>query len=518
MQACRNAGMQKTNIFVPMNPFKKLAGQTAIYGIPSILVRFLNYLLVPLYTYGLLTQQEYGVVNLFYSYTALLMVILTYGMETAFFRFSETEPDKNRVYSTGLISLSITSGAFLILVSLFPKTIAGWIDYPDYPDFIVWFAWIMALDTIAAIPFARLRALNRPVYFAMIKSVNIFSYILLNLFFLLLCPYLYEQLKGTGGEKVIGFIYRSDWTIEYIFIANLMASVITVIILLPQVFHLKWVLDLRLWKRMLIYSLPLMLAGMAGIINETVDRILLRYLLPLSPADAEAQVGIYSACYKIAVLMVLFIQAYRFAAEPFFFSQMKNMDARQVYARVMDFFVIIVTTIFLVTMLFLDLIFIRFTGPDFRSARAVIPVLMLAKLFLGVYYNLSIWYKLTGKTMWGALITIIGAVITIGLNVILIPLSSEYLIHGYLGSAYATLACYTVMMLLGYLIGQKYYPIGYNLKKFFGYVGLSVILYGVNEWINPVSPLGEVSLGIVLLAIFLVVVWKVERPTSFRLS
>jgi O-antigen/teichoic acid export membrane protein len=499
-----------------MNPFKKLAGQTAIYGIPSILVRFLNYLLVPLYTYGLLTQQEYGVVNLFYSYIALLMVILTYGMETAFFRFSETETDKSRVYSTGLISLIISSTAFLILVSLFSSTIAGWIDYPQYSNYVIWFAWIMALDVIAAIPFARLRALNRPIFFAVIKSVNVFTYIFFNVFFLVLCPYLYEQMKDTGGEKVIGLIYRPDWTIEYIFIANLIASIVTVIMLLPQVFHLKWILDLRLWKRMLLYSLPLMIAGMAGIVNETVDRILLRYLLPLSPADAEAQVGIYSACYKIAVLMVLFIQAYRFAAEPFFFSQMKNQDAKQVYARVMDYFVIAVSGIFLVTMLFLDTVFIRLTGPGFRSARAVIPVLMLAKLFLGVYYNLSIWYKLTGKTMWGALITIIGAAVTIGLNILLIPLSSAWLIHGYLGSAYATLACYTVMMILGYLIGQKFYPIPYNLKKFFGYVGLALLLYAISEWINPGFLLARFSLSFVLMAVFLWVVWLVERPTVVK--
>jgi O-antigen/teichoic acid export membrane protein len=500
-----------------MNPFKKLAGQTAIYGIPSILVRFLNYLLVPLYTYGLLTQQEYGVVNLFYSYTALLMVILTYGMETAFFRFSETEPDKNRVYSTGLISLLISSMVFLVPVTLFSKTIASWIDYPGYPNYIVWFAWILALDVVAAIPFARLRALNRPIFFAVIKSVNIFTYILLNLFFLLLCPYLYKQMKGTGAETILSFIYRPDWTIEYIFIANLLASIVSILMLLPQVFNLKWVLDLRLWKRMLIYSLPLMIAGMAGIINETVDRILLRYLLPLSPADAEAQVGIYSACYKIAVLMVLFIQAYRFAAEPFFFSQMKNQDAKQVYARVMDYFIITVTGIFLVTMLFLDTVFIRLTGPDFRSARAVIPVLMLAKLFLGVYFNLSIWFKLTGKTLWGALITIIGAMITIGLNIFLIPLSSGYLIHGYLGSAYATLACYTVMMVLGYLIGQKYYPIPYNLKKFFGYTGLVLALYAISEWINPGSFFAEIALSTLLLAIFAGVILLVEKPVVLKI-
>jgi len=495
-----------------MNPIKKLAGQTAIYGIPSILGRFLNYLLVPLYTYGLLTQQEYGIVNLFYSYIALLMVILTYGMETAFFRFSETEQDKKRVYSTGLLSLIITSSVFLLLTNLFPKTIASWISYPDSPNFIIWFAWIMALDVLAAIPFARLRANNRPILFATIKAANIFTYVFFNLFFLLLCPYLHKEFGNTVAGGFIDLFYRPDWVIEYIFISNLLASVLTLVLLLPQVTGLKWILDKNLWGKMLIYSLPLMLAGMAGIVNETVDRILLRYLLPLSPADAEAQVGIYSACYKIAILMVLFIQAYRFAAEPFFFAQMKNKDAKLVYARIMDYFIIAVSMIFLMTMLFLDTIFIRLTGPGFRSARNVIPVLMLAKLFLGIYFNLSIWYKLTGKTLWGALLTIIGAVITIGLNIYWIPLSSDHLIFGYYGSAWATFFCYTTMMILGYLLGQKYYPIPYNLKKFFGYIGLTVGLYFVSRFIQTDSWFLNVGSGLILLAAFVAVVWVVEKP------
>lgn len=496
-----------------MNPFRKLAGQTAIYGIPSILVRFLNYLLVPLYTYGLLTQQEYGVVNLFYSYTALLMVILTYGMETAFFRFSETESEKSTVYSTGLISLLVSSLLFLALAMIFPRTIAGWIAYPQFPQYVVWFAWIMALDAITAIPYARLRALNRPVWFATVKSVNMAVNILFNLFFLLLCPYLKKHAPDSFIETVVDLVYRSDWTIEYIFISNLLASIVTLILLLPQVSGLKWRFDPGLWKRMLVYSLPLMVAGMAGIVNETVDRILLRYLLPGTPAEAEAQVGVYSACYKIAVLMVLFIQAYRFAAEPFFFSQMKNQDARVVYARVMDYFIISVTTIFLVTMLFLDTVFIRLTGPEFRSARAVIPVLMVAKMFLGIYYNLSIWFKLTGKTLWGAFITLAGAAVTIGLNFLLIPLSQDFIIHGYLGSAYATLACYALMMVLGYLTGQRYYPIRYNLKKFFGYTGLALALFFLNEWLNPEGFTASVLLSLLLLTGFGLTVWRIERAT-----
>lgn len=498
--------------FAGMNPFRRLAGQTAIYGIPSILGRFLNYLLVPLYTYGLLTQQEYGIVNLFYSYIALLMVVLTYGMETAFFRFSETESNKGKVYSTALISLAVSSSVFLVLTNLFPATIARWIDYPRFPQYIVWFAWILALDVMAAIPFARLRALNRPMWFAAIKTTNILVNILLNLLFLVLLPYLHSHHADTSLGNVILLIYNPEWSIEYIFIANLLASLLTLLLLLPQVVHLKWSFDFALWGRMLVYALPLMVAGMAGIVNETIDRILLRYLLPLSPADAEIQVGIYSACYKIAVLMVLFIQAYRFAAEPFFFSQMKNKDAKLVYARVMDYFIIAVSLIYLVTMLFLDTVFIRLTGPEFRGAREVIPILMLAKLFLGVYFNLSIWFKLTGKTIWGALITLVGAIVTISLNFIWIPLSPAHPIHGYIGSAWATFACYAVMMVLAYLIGQKYYPIPYNVKKFFGYLGLSVMLYFISHWLQPEGMFPAISLNLLLLAMFAITVWLVERP------
>ena len=493
-----------------MNPLKRLAGQTAIYGIPSILGRFLNYLLVPLYTYGILTQGEFGIVNIFYSYTALLMVILTYGMETAFFRFSETETDKQKVYSTGLISILASTAAFLLFVNLLPGTVARWLQYEQYRNVIVWFSWIIALDVLSAIPFARLRALNRPIWFSVIKTVNIFTLVLLNLFFLLLCPYLFQHYAHTSLGSLITLIYRPGWTIEYIFIANLIASLLTLVLLLPQVFHLKWKFDTALWKRMILYSLPLMIAGMAGIVNETIDRILLRYLLPLSPADAEAQVGIYSACYKIAVLMVLFIQAYRFAAEPFFFSQMKNKDARLMYARIMDYFVIVVSVIFLVTMLFLDTVFIYLTGPKFREARAVIPVLMLAKLFLGVYFNLSIWFKLTGKTLWGAVITLAGMTVTLTLNLIWIPRSPDHFFHGYYGSAWATFFCYATMMVLAYLTGRKYYPIPYNLKKFAGYIGFALLLYGISTQIHLEHFIPAIGFNLLLVAIFGVIVWIVE--------
>ena len=498
-----------------MNPIKRLAGQTAIYGIPSIVTRFLNYLLVPLYTYGILSPAEYGVVNVFYAYSALLMVILTYGMETAFFRFSETHPNRKMVFSTGLTSILFTSTIFLALTTSFSTTIADWIDYSNYSIFVVWFAWILALDAITAIPFARLRADNRPGRFALVKSVSILSNIIFNLFFLLFCPWIIHHYGDSYLGELINLFYRPDWAVEYIFISNLLASIITLVMLLPQILKMNWAFDFTLWRKMLLYALPLLIAGMAGIVNETFDRLLLRYLLP--PDIAEAQVGFYSACYKIAILMVLFVQAYRYAAEPFFFAMMKDKDAKVVYARVMDYFIITVSLIFLVTMLYLDYIFIYFIGPEFRSARGVIPILMMAKLFLGIYFNISIWYKLTGKTMWGALITIVGMIVSVGLNIYWIPLSADHLIFGYIGSAWATFFCYSTMMVLGYLIGQRYYPIPYNLKKIGGLLGLTALIYIASRFLAVESTFLGILINTSLFILYLVVVALVERKEVISL-
>ena len=327
---------------------------------------------------------------------------------------------------------------------------------------------------IAAIPFAKLRAQNKAKRFAAINMANICINIGLNLFFIILCPVILAHNSDGILARAIHLIYRSDWGIEYIFISNLVASIITLLLLLPQMIRIKWKIDPELWKRMFFYAFPLLFAGMAGIINETFDRIMLRYLLPGSAAMATYQVGIYAACYKISILMTIFIQAYRYAAEPFFFSKSRDKDARVVYARIMDYFIIIVSLIFLVTMVYLDdFIMPILVGKDYWEGKIVIPVLMLANLFLGVYYNLSIWYKLTGKTSWGAWLSVIGAVITLVLNFWWIPRSADHLIHGYYGSAWATLICYGSMMVLSYLIGQKHFPVKYNLVKFFGYLGLS---------------------------------------------
>jgi O-antigen/teichoic acid export membrane protein len=500
-----------------MTAIKRLAGQTAIYGIPSVLGRILGYLLVPLYT-AVFHAGDYGTVSVFYAYTSFLMVILTYGMETTFFRFNELEQDKEKVFSTAIISLIISSVLFLGVILYFARDVARWIDYADHPQYVRWFAWILAIDSICAVPFAYLRAKNRPARFAWIKMTNITINIVLNLFFLVLCPFVLHHSRDSFSGHLILSFYRQHWGIEYIFVSNLVASGITLVMLLPQVLEVKWKVNKDLWKKMLFYAFPLLFAGMAGIVNETFDRLLLRYLLPKD--ISTFQVGVYAACYKISILMTIFIQAYRYAAEPFFFAQAKEKNAKEVYAKIMDYFIIVVSLIFLVTMLYLDdfILPMLVRRKEYWEGRGVIPVLMMANLFLGVYYNLSIWYKLTAKTSWGAWLSLIGAVITLALNFWWIPLSSDHLIYGYYGSAWATFICYGAMMILSYLIGQKYFPVKYNLVKFAGYLGLSVLLYAVSSVVKPDLALLRIGFHSFLLMLFLGIAYLVEKPKLITVS
>lgn len=494
-----------------MTAIKRLAGQTAIYGIPSIGGRILNYLLVPLYT-ALFDPEAYGNVSVFYAYSAFLAIVLTYGLETTFFRFNEHEPEKNKVFNIALISIIISTTIFLSLVLPFSGNIASWIDYPEHPEYVRWFAWMLALDALTAIPFARLRAQNKPVKFAFIRMVNILVNIGLNLFLLLLCPFILSRYPDGASAAFISSFYNPSWGIEYIFISNLIASLVTVIMLLPQILVVRWSVNSKLWKKMLIFAFPLLFAGMAGIVNETFDRLLLRYLLPED--ISTYQVGVYAAMYKISILMTIFIQAYKYAAEPFFFAQSVQKDARDTYARIMDYFIIIVSAIFLGTMLYLDdfILPLLVRNDEYWAGKGVVPVLLMANLFLGVYYNLSIWYKITGKTSWGAWLSLFGAIITITLNFWWIPLSTEHLIHGYYGSAWATFICYGSMMILSYLIGQRYYPVKYNLRKFAGYLSLSVILYVISTVVKPELFAAGVVFHTFLLMIFAAVVYIVEKP------
>ena len=484
-----------------MNPFKKLAGQTAIYGIPTIVGRMLNYLLVPLFTY-IFSTSEYGVVTEMYAYSSVFLIILTYGMETALFRFSQTEDDKDKVYSTACISIILSSVIFITLACIFAAPISNAINYPDNREYIIWFSLILGTDALCSIAFAKLREQNRAKKFAVIKSINIAVNILLNVFFIVICRRAYintDSIFHAAAQK----IYDPSVGVGYIFLSNLFASILTALLLLPEYLKIRFTFDSVLWKKMMYYALPLMLAGLAGIINETMDRILLKYLLP-DKSTAMAQLGIYGACYKVAILMTIFIQTFRFAAEPFFFSHSKEKNAQQTYADVMKYFVIACSFIFIATMMYID--FIQyFVGEDFRSGLKVVPILLLANLCLGVFFNLSIWYKLTGDTRYGAYLSAFGAAITLLLNFLWIPSL------GYMASAWTTLICYFSMMIASYFIGQKNYPIKYDLKRILGYFGLSLILFLISMLLSFNSLPVKLIVNTFLLLIFVLTIYFFEK-------
>ncbi|MBL4754444.1 MAG: oligosaccharide flippase family protein, partial [Flavobacteriales bacterium] len=390
-----------------MNSIKQLAGQTALYGLPSILGRLLNYLLVPLHTY-IYREDQFGVITEMYAYVAFLIIILTYGMETAFFRFSSKTDNKLNIYSTILISVFSTSTVFILLTSMFSVSIATFLGYPNHTEYIIWFAIIVGLDALSAIPMARLRQQQKAKLFASISMVNILVNIGLNLFFLWYCAGQFEA-HGSDSNWLVRTFYNPEIGVGYVFIANLIATLVRTSLLLPQMIQIKLIFDNALVRQMLIYSLPLLVAGLAGIINETLDRIMLKNILKdsLGLDAAMAQLGIYGACYKISIVIAIFIQAFRYAAEPFFFAKQQEGDAKEIYRDVMKYFVIAVSVIFLAIMLYIDHV-LFFVGEKFRVGAAVVPILLMANLCLGIYFNLSIWYKLTGKTMYGAGIAIIG--------------------------------------------------------------------------------------------------------------
>lgn len=492
--------MSVTPLRAGASPFKKLAGQTAIYGIPTIVGRLLTQFLTPLYTY-IYTTGEYGVVTSMYAYVSFLLVLLTYGMETALFKFSQSQQDKEKVYSTSLISVFSSSVLFIALAGLYASPVANAIRLHGHSEYIVWFALILGADAVANITFAKLREQNRPLRFSFIKSTNIAIFIFLNVFFIWFCGRVYQH-PGSSLFPLVQKIYNPETGVGYIFISNLIASTITLLLLLPDMLRMQFKFDTLLWKRMMIYAIPLLIAGMAGMVNETMDRILLTYLLPEN--EAMSQTGIYGACYKIAIIMTVFIQTFRFAAEPFFFSHAKEKDAKKTYADIMKYFVIICSLIFLGTMMNLSWIQ-YFIGKPFRVGLAVVPVLLLANLCLGVFINQSFWYKLTGQTRYGAYLAIFGAVITLVLNFYLIPRI------GYMGSAWATLVCYAAMMIASYFLGQKHYPVNYDLKRFFGYVTLSLILYALSGLISIESYMFDLVLRNMLVLIFIIIVFIFER-------
>ncbi|RVT79997.1 polysaccharide biosynthesis protein [Flavobacterium sufflavum] len=478
-----------------MGLYKKLFKQTAIYGLATVLPRMFSFLLVPLYT-DLLPKDEYGKVTIIFAWMIFFNVILAYGMETAFFRFYNKEEDKKTVVETSMVSIFWTTIVFLAVALLFRTTLADWSGIDS--QYITYTIWILALDALVIIPFSKLRAFQRPMMYAIIKVGNVLVNLLLSILFLIYLPKLAE-LNPTG---LISSFYVENFQIGYIFLANIIASLLTFVVLSPDYVFLKWKFDFSLWKRMMVYGLPILVAGIAFAINEQFDKILLDKLLPQNIAADE--VGVYSACYKLGLFMVLYRTAYTLGIEPFFFSHASNENAPQTYAMVTKYFVIFGSFIMLSVIVFADLFkMLMIRDSSYWVAMKVVPLIILANFCLGIYTNLSVWYKLIDKTYVGAYISIVGAVITLVLNFLLIPGMS------YVGSAIATLAAYGSMMLISYYLGNKYYPIPYDFQKIGGYLGLSILFSVVSFYFFREN----YFVGITLLLLFLYFIYHNEKDT-----
>ena len=497
-----------------MEQIRKLVGQTAIYGLGTIVPRFLNYaLLTPFYT-RVFNTGEYGIVTELYAYMVVLLVILTYGMETGYFRFASKENQPQKVYSTALGSILITSSLFILAIILFNQQIADVMEYSDNKEYILLFSLIITIDACTAIPFAKLRREEKGFKFAMIKIVNVVVIIGLALFFYVLAPKIYSK----APDGVISLIYSPEVGVGYVFIANLAGSIVTIILLLPEIIGIRVIIDKILWKKMIKYSFPLLIVGLAGTINDVVDKIVLKYLLT-DQSTAMNQLGIYGANYKIGVIMALFIQMFRYAFEPFAFANSNKKNAREIYAVVMKYFVLFGLFIFLGVMFYLDIIVKLLLGKNFIVSQAleVVPIILIGYLLYGVFVNLSVWYKINELTKYGALITGVGALVTVVINVSLVP------VFGYHASAWAHIACYLIMVIMSYFIGKRFYKIPYETVKILIYFVFGLVLYWVSRKVKTDIDMINLFINTGFLILFIVVVswkekikWKIRREKEMR--
>lgn len=483
-----------------MAGIKSLAKDTAIYGMSSIVGKFLNWCLTPLYTYVLVTEQ-YGIFTNFYALTALMLVLLTYGLETGFFRFANDtdKGDPQTVYSTCMASLGTTTLLFVALASLFLNPIARFLESGQHPEYILMLILIIGLDVLAALPFAYLRFQKRPLRFAFLKLLNIALNIGFNLFFLVVCPVIHQSHPAW-----ISWFYIPDYGVGYILVSNVLSSFIQLLTLLPEIIKIRWRFRYHLLKEILRYSFPLLILGLAGMMNQNLDKLIFPFLFD-DHEYAMSQLGIYGANSKIAVVMVMFTQAFRYAYDPFIFARSKGEDKRATYALAMKFFIIVDLLIFLTVMFYLDIIR-YFVSPDYFAGLNIVPIIMLADLFSGVFFNLSLWYKLTDRTQWGVYFSLVGLVIIVTMNVCLVPH------YGYVASAWAAFSCYFVMMFLSWLFGQRYYPIRYDIKGIGKYVALALILYGIAAWVRIDNLALRLGFRTILLIIYAVYLIKTDLP------
>lgn len=461
---------------------KKLLGQTAIYGISTIIGRAANFLLVPFYTSAsVLSMAQYGVVTELYSYMAFLNIVFQFGLETTYFRFSNKLEDESRVFNVLQTLMYVWVGLLFCLLFLSSSMIASFLHVDDDGSLLKMLFGIIAIDSIVAIPFARLRFSNKAKLFAGVRLLNIFLNIGLNLFFLLLCPYVQ---KGEGLQFLRAFVdavYFPEIKLSYVFISNLLANAMFLPLLLKSIFNYRFTVDKILFKETITYSFPIMVMGLAGMINEVIDRVLLKFYLPKSHGGFTRieNVAIYGAVYKLSIFMTLIIQAFRYAAEPFFFSKAKDRNAPEVYANVLKWFVIACSAVFLtVSLLRQEIAHVVITNNDYHVGLFIVPILLGANLFLGVYYNQSVWYKLSDKTYFGTIIGGFGAIVTVVVNLILIPKV------GILGSAIATIVCYASMSILSFVLGNKYYPVPYRIRSAVFYISIAAVFVVLSYFLN----------------------------------
>lgn len=486
---------------------KGLAKDTAIYGLSSIFGRFLNWCLFPLHAH-LFTTVEYGQISRVYGYVALLMVILTYGMETGFFRFmNKTGENTKQIYSTSLISLGTTSLLFILLCFSFIVPISEVLKYTEHREHLMMMAIVVAIDAFMTIPFAYLRYKKRPMKFMAFKMSFIFFNIFFNLLFLIVCPWLYK----TYPDFVLNKFYHPEIGIGYVFLANLISTLIVLILLIPTTMKgLKFQFDKALLSRMLKYSFPLLILAIAGVVSQSVAQLVYPYIFDGNVAEADRQLGIYTASIKITVIITMFIQAFRYAYEPFFFGKNKESSNTKPYADAMKFFIIFALILFLGMMFYIDIVKYLMTliGKDYVEGLTVVPIAMIGEILFGVYFNLSVWYKLTDKTKYGAYFSILGCLIQVAMNILLVPL------YGYIASAWATLAANLIIVTISYIIGQKYFPIKYDIRNILFYFVLAIAFYFAAMLPEIENDFLRLGYRTIYLILFTFIVVKKDLPLS----
>lgn len=488
------------------NPLKKLASQTAVYGLGSVLPRVITFLYSFVLTYIFKQPSELSANTEFYAYISFINILFTYGMETAFFHFSNKIEEKERVYSTALMSIFGSTVGLSLLFILFSGSIADFIKEPEHVNYIIWCVLIVATDAMMAIPFARLRLNNQAKKFGALKLLNVFVFILICIFYFNICKPAYVNEPDSALAK----FYNPEVGVGYMFLAGLLANLVSLLFLSKEFIAVQYVFDKDLWKQMLNYAWPLLILGFAGMINETFDRFILKYLLP--EGIAENELGIYGACYRIAMFMTIFTTAFKYAAEPFFFNHAKHEDSKKLNALVMKYYVLFCLFLFLGTMM--NLPWLKYVVSEkFRDGLGVVPILLLANLCVGVYWNLSIWFKLTGQTKFGAMITVMGAVITLVINFVGIPK------FGYMACAWATLASYGIMMITSYILGQKYYPVKYNLRSISVFTFLALGFYFISTLYSDMeNEIIKLILNNILLSSYTFIFYKLEFDNLKKLK